>query len=1289
MLRFQRLQVLNVLKLKELKELQHKNQSQITKPPASVVSKKLKLTSLVAMALLGQSGLVHAACDGWNGPDGSCGESAYTLAKSWCDAEAASIGSDIGEITVWSTANPVDIQATCGLLNIVEGEKRGVGIRHAAVYKRGEFYNDDDKDNDDCSSNAQQASSSEKAGNPINIRTGVKTQIENDITAPVGSELGVTRHYSRSEYTDAQWRWHFAYSGKHLNLRELRFLLPCPGINTSCTDYDRVELYIDAHQQNGTIARLGSAVDFVDVPSDTTGQDVYKLFNPQSTSKRRGLSASFNDSANRWELSNHQGTEYYNIDGKFIGAKKNNGYHYTITLESNGEVDRVDDSAGHWLDYTFGQDPLANNYGKIEFIESSTGEVVHYTYDASGRLTHAGYGEDKNNLAAFVYRQYHYEDPAYTAGLTGITDENNQRYANWTYANFPDEGWAGTSSSHGSLGALSYQDLVTALADPDYSNTNLVDFTAINYSVEGTSGADATQVINPLGKKTQYEFTVIPRNGHIDERNKGFERIKGVETTSCARTWEKYEYDSYGYIKTKTRKSASFGAIWSDERVTYINDENGLPLTITTKDSLGPVRTVKNQWNAARQITDETVGTDGNVTNDTVHTHYEYLPNSRLSKKTVTDLTNYTSPYASNGKTRTWDYSYTYWDAEQAQLKNQTVDGPRTDVADIATFEYNTHGQLIKSTNALGHVTQVLEHSPHGHPGKIIDANGVETRMGYTFRGWLETVTIENGTEDVVTTLTYDDVGLVTGITLPNGSSLQYHYDSAHRLYQVTDSSGASIEYTLDNAGNRIAEVIKDSGGLIVKSQTQVFDELSRLQQTLGANNQSVSYEYDLNDNPVTTIDGKAKQSSASFDGFDRLTEQVDRSNYSSQYSYDTEGRITSVTDQRGLITTYQYDGLGNLMQVISPDSGTTTYTYDAAGNRLSQTDARGVVALYTYDALNRLTNTSYPANSAENISYSYDDISANNKGIGRMTSVSDETGSSSYQYDFMGNVVNKTTLIGSIQYTTEYNYNSLGQVSSMTYPSGRIVHYSYDSLGRATGISTQQDAAANIEPLVSAATYLPFGGLTSYTFGNGIVQNLSYDQDYRLNSSTAQGTVNPLELTYSYDLNNNVGSIADVLNGANDQSFVYDANDRLQQAVGEYGQLDYQYDGVGNRTQKTTTTATQATTETYHYSPNSNQLNHIDSAGSLLNPVRIFHYDAKGNLTKQNTANGRETNYVYNEAGRYVQLDLLQNLRVLYSYNALGQRVTKTAIGGAPLLIITTMIKLAACFPLPVPQVM
>ncbi|MDB5861705.1 MAG: Rhs protein-like protein, partial [Ramlibacter sp.] len=116
------------------------------------------------------------------------------------------------------------------------------------------------------------------------------------------------------------------------------------------------------------------------------------------------------------------------------------------------------------------------------------------------------------------------------------------------------------------------------------------------------------------------------------------------------------------------------------------------------------------------------------------------------------------------------------------------------------------------------------------------DPKGIVTDIAYTPRGWVSTVTVTPpGGSARTTTYTYDNVGQVTGVTLPDATSLTYTYDVAHRLTGASDARGNSVTYTLDDAGNRTAEAVRDPGGTLRRSIARSFDALDRLQQVSGA----------------------------------------------------------------------------------------------------------------------------------------------------------------------------------------------------------------------------------------------------------------------------------------------------------------------------------------------------------------------------------------------------------------------------------------------------------------------
>ena len=91
-----------------------------------------------------------------------------------------------------------------------------------------------------------------------------------------------------------------------------------------------------------------------------------------------------------------------------------------------------------------------------------------------------------------------------------------------------------------------------------------------------------------------------------------------------------------------------------------------------------------------------------------------------------------------------------------------------------------------------------------------------------------------------------------------------------------------------------------------------------------------------------------------------------------------------------------------NVIQEASPDMGTTVLVRDARGLVTQKTDGRAVVTNMTYDNAGRMLTRTFPAATAENVTYTYDAFGSGatgNKGRGRLTGVTDQSGSTAIVY--------------------------------------------------------------------------------------------------------------------------------------------------------------------------------------------------------------------------------------------------------------------------------------------------
>jgi len=127
----------------------------------------------------------------------------------------------------------------------------------------------------------------------------------------------------------------------------------------------------------------------------------------------------------------------------------------------------------------------------------------------------------------------------------------------------------------------------------------------------------------------------------------------------------------------------------------------------------------------------------------------------------------------------------------------------------------------------------------------------------------------------------------------------------------------------------------------------------------------------------------------------------------------------------------------------------------------------------------------------------------------------------------------------------TTYGYDNLSQLTSVAYPGGRHVTYTYDALGNRTVVN---DTGTNA--IYSA------DALNQYTQAGGT--SCGYDADGNMTSRTdASGTT-----TYQYDAENRLISVSSPTNGIS--QFIYDALGNRTMVVNNGVTNQYVHDPIG-----------------------------------------------------------------------------------------------------------------------------
>jgi len=417
-------------------------------------------------------------------------------------------------------------------------------------------------------------------------------------------------------------------------------------------------------------------------------------------------------------------------------------------------------------------------------------------------------------------------------------------------------------------------------------------------------------------------------------------------------------------------------------------------------------------------------------------------------------------------------------------------------------------------------------------------------------------------------------------------------------------------------------------------------------------------------------------------------------------YTYNALGLLTGVVQGPSKQGRYfRYDSMGRLTAQHLPEKSATlddagdynlgelslwsdVFAYDDRSNLTSHTDARGIKTIYDYgsdpfDRLLHLTydmtgfgDTGYPVLPAPDVSYTY-------RTTGDLTQISQITSmpvpqrgelgtTESYHYDARGLLSSKQlTYGGQSPLTLDYKFDDFGRLLEETYPAEygvtaaarKKINYSYGIGG------SLADLQINGIDYASQPTYNPAGQLASLMVGatepGQALETYGYDPNTSLMSRQRVliGDSVPLDLGYTYFLSHQLAQLTDNRDGRRSQGYSYDGLSRLHTATGATWMETYTFDPYGNRTGVSasgqTSDGTPIPLDGLPMLSYDAETNHVNTQG--------FWYDATGNQTRAQRADGSWFRYQYDAAGRLAQVtdDKGDGLEA-YFYGADRRRLVK-----------------------------
>ncbi len=581
-----------------------------------------------------------------------------------------------------------------------------------------------------------------------------------------------------------------------------------------------------------------------------------------------------------------------------------------------------------------------------------------------------------------------------------------------------------------------------------------------------------------------------------------------------------------------------------------------------------------------------------------------------------------------------------------SQTLSQTLPGG---VVATTTIQYDTAGNVTSVTNPLGQVESWSGYNGLGQPSTYVDMNGVTTTYVYDTKGGL----LSESKNGRVTSYAYNHDRQVSSISYPDGSATRYQYNAAGRLEYVGNALNEFAHFAVDVPGNSVQtssqrNLAQVNGAVPVAvattdfSSKTVLDSLGRPYTGSGNNGQRVEMRYDNNGNMISSTDALGRSSTYQYDAFNRLISSTVPDGGMTVMEYDGQGNLVSVTDPRSLQTRYTYNGFGQVTSIISPDTGTTTYSYDSAGRLANETLADGKVITYSWDALGRKT-----ARSSGGVveSFTYDEGSY---GKGRLTRFNDGTGQTSYGYSAAGELISQVNqLFGSV-YNTSWSYDSVGRLSSMTYPTGLMIAYQYDSVGRLSSVTSNTSWSTVADTfLYQPATSQRY----AWRFGNNLPRTVNLDADGRI----IQLKGGAQYIDYDYNVNNTIATLSNVAIPSQTQTIDYDEADRVAHVGNGTDPQAFNWDVAGN----VTSHSRRGATFSFTLDAQSNRL----SAWSGNGEFRNFTYNAVGNVESESRHDGSRI-YNYDAFNRMAGMQINGVHMADYRINALNQRVYRAVWG-------------------------
>jgi RHS repeat-associated protein len=368
--------------------------------------------------------------------------------------------------------------------------------------------------------------------------------------------------------------------------------------------------------------------------------------------------------------------------------------------------------------------------------------------------------------------------------------------------------------------------------------------------------------------------------------------------------------------------------------------------------------------------------------------------------------------------------------------------------------QIDNHKRTGPTTSEYINTAIYIEYNEQLLPKAIYDGNWRSTLLEYNKKKFLKDIKYPNGMQ---VHNQYDASDRVQYITY-TGDTTQWSftYDANSNLTSTVKNGTETTSFDYDNL-NRMSKI----------TYPAVFNVRDNIQYLFNPNSQTISSQYSI-------LPAISQKTIYEYDQADNNMVITGPNNTRAEFMYDEESRLKKsdirISDVQKYNTYNDYDVAGRIIGMRTENAVGLplldwSYFYDENSNRIKDINNLTKKRIeYTYDSIKQLIEESY-----------FDDLTTQTPSK-KIT----------YQYDLLGNCIQKTVSSGTIT-TTTYSYNSANEIVNVN----GVQQYTHDYNGNMTGaygnVVALSDETGN---RVINYEYDAWGNLTntpeSVTIGNG-----------------------------------------------------------------------------------------------------------------------------------------------------------------------------------------------------------